>query len=161
MNKFASALAAVLLLAAPAMAAPPPLPVAISFLPEPGAPASQTVEAEAVKEALIGQGWFGRTASTLDPAAVSACAGKGEACVRALTHPTRGKTAPEVVVLMTPEAGKTRLTCIGPGEAWNNAERQTALVDLALAAAADPNPGRDDRRAAAGCIIAAAAESGW
>ena len=62
---------------------------------------------------------------------------------------------------MTPEAGKTRLTCIGPGAAWNNAERQTALVDLALAAAADPTPGRDDRRAAAGCIIAAAAESGW
>ncbi len=154
MKTFAFALTAAMLLAAPAGAAPPPLPVAITFLPA-------SLETEALKEALVGQGWFGRTVSTLDPAAVLACGGKGEACIRALTHPTRGKTAPEVVVLVTPEAGKSRLTCVGPGAEFKSAERQTALVDLALAVGSDPAAGREDRRLAAGCIVAAAAESGW
>jgi len=147
MKSLSLPLLAALALAAPALASPPPLPVAITFLPG-------SADAEAMREDLIEAGWFGRTASTLDPGAVAACAGKDAACVRALTHPTRGKTAPEVIVLLAPEGGKTRMTCVGPGETSRDPVKQSVLIDLAVRA-------RDDRDKAAGCIISAAAESGW
>lgn len=152
MKKFAYAFAAGLALVAPAAAAPPPLPVAITFLPG-------SRDTETLREVLIEQNWFGRVASTLDPAAVRACT--TEACVRALTEPTKGKGPPEVVVLMTAEAGRTRFVCIGPGAVSRSAERQSVVIDLAAAIDPDPVRGALDRRSAAGCIISAAAESGW
>lgn len=152
MKKFACALAAGFALAAPAAAAPPPLPVAITFLP--GSRQTGTLY-----EILIEENWFGRTASTLDAAAIRACT--AEACVRALTEPTKGKGPPEVVVLMSAEAGRTRFVCIGPGATFRNPQRQTALIDLDAAVHPDPARGAADRLTAAGCIVAAAAESGW
>lgn len=50
--------------------------------------------------------------------------------------------------------GEAQMQCIGPGEATRDPEKQAVLIDLA-------NPGPEGRIAAAGCIIAAAAESGW
>lgn len=150
MNKLALAAAAAALLGgAPAAASPPPLPVAVTYTPA-------TPETATLHGTLVDQGWFGRTPSALPAEVVATCAGSTrlEACLRDLTHSTVGEGPPEVVVVVTDEGGKSRLVCIGPGAAFKNRERQTALIDLR-------NPGREDRSAAAGCIIAAAAESGW
>jgi len=140
-------------LAAAGPAAPPPLPVAVTFI-DPSGP-DGAPSAARLREVLTRQGWFEDVPSRLDPAGLVACRVRSsiEACIRTQTHESLGQGAPEVVVWMVGEDGKTRLTCYGPGEAFRSAERQTALVDLAAGGA--------DGQAAAGCIIAAAAESGW
>jgi len=157
-------LAALLVLVAlPAAASPPPLPVAVTPLVMPAASDGLLDDGHALRTRLIADGWFSDQASTLERASLEACADDAdpEPCIRALTAPTRGKTAPEVVVVLTPEAGKVRLRCFGPAETTRNAAKQSVLVSLAAALDATPGQGGDARATAAGCLISAAAESGW
>ncbi len=150
-------------LAAPALASPPPLPVAVTPVVTPDASDGLLDDGFALRTALIGQQWFSDTPSTLSAEDLRACGLETdpEPCIRALTAPTRGASAPEVVVVLTPEAGKVRLRCYGPGTDTRSVERQSVLIDLAAALATDPTRSREDRNAAAGCMISAAAESGW
>lgn len=155
MKRLLSAALACALIATPAVATPPPLRVAVTFMPFNLPDRDAGAQGEALRQALIANGWFAETPSSLN-LAVATCLMQSDipACLRGHTHATLGKGPPEVIVLITTEAGRARLQCIGPGETAKSPERQTAVIDLA-------NPGAESRQAAATCIIAAAAESGW
>lgn len=169
MNRFASALAVGFLLAAPASAAPPPLPVAISINTETvddpgGVNEALSKQAIAVVQGLISEGWFSQEASRIDIASRVEClrVEDFESCYRRAARTASAGGPVEVIVLVTPDAsGRARMRCLGPAETDRDSQRQNITVDLAAAVDPDRAKGRADRNAAAGCIITAAAESGW
>ena len=125
---------------------------------------------EAFNEALLariapndGSGWFRRVEPAFTSADFDGCGATGvdpEACVRgalAARNAARMEGPPTVVVLIRPTPGfQVGWTCIGVGDGPGRAERQRGP-------AIERIPGAEDRnaQAAAGCILAAAAESGW
>ena len=149
-----SALSA-LAIAAPASAAPPPLPVAITPIPLNLPGTDSGVKVNGLVQSLIEAGWFSKVPSGLNQAWLR-CLWEQDipACLRGHSRGALGKGPPEVFLLVTPEAGRARIRCVGPGETSRDPEKQTALIDLV-------SPSREDRNATAACIISAAAESGW
>lgn len=110
-----------------------------------------------------GSGWFRRAAPAFTSADFDGCGAAGvdpEACVRgvlAARDAARTGGPPTVVVLIRPAPGfQVGWTCIGVGEGPSREDRQRGP-------AIERMPGAEDRnaQAAAGCILAAAAESGW
>jgi hypothetical protein len=141
-------------LAAPALAAPPPLPVAVSFLDSAGAPDSSE-QTEALRRALVADNWFADApAQALKDEEFLLCRGVQavETCARAAIAGHMERRPVEVLVLLHPGTeGRRRIVCVGPVPPE---VEPTAEIDLA-------NPSAEDRIAAARCIIAAAAQSGW
>jgi hypothetical protein len=144
--------AVVLAVAAPVLAAPPPLPVAVAFA---GMDIVETGDRpEALRRALVADGWFADTPSDLlaDPAIAHCPVHMLETCLRAAVAGRKGRRPVDVLILLEAGGeGRTRLTCVGSAPP---ADEPTAEIDLA-------NPSVEDRTAAARCIIAAAAQSGW
>lgn len=151
--------------ALPAAALPPPPPVAVT--PIVGADANDGLldDGHALRSRLIADNWFADAPSTLDRATLEACGREAavSACVKPLTIASRGAApAPEVVLLLRPTVGGlVEMNCMGPGDTVHNAERQQVVLNLKKALAREPAVGMSDRNAAVGCILAAAAESGW
>lgn len=159
MKRLTCALAAALF-AAPAAALPPAPEVAVvvagggmtDF-------AEQTLAAVAPQD---GGGWFRRVPSAFGAADFDACVAPGvqrETCVREILVARRAAGPdgpPTVVVLLSPGPGfLTGWTCVGGGVGPTAAERQTISLDWS------PGHEADNAREAAGCVLAAAAESGW
>jgi len=109
-----------------------------------------------------GDGWFRRDPSAFSAADFDACSAPGvqpKGCVRQILA-ARGAAdlegPPTVVVWVGPGPGfYTGWTCIGVGETPTATDGQTISLDW--------SPGHEAANAqkAAGCILAAAAESGW
>lgn len=109
-----------------------------------------------------GSGMFRRMPPAFEAADFEACAGTGvepEACVREILA-ARGAASlegpPTVVVWFGPGPGfLTGWTCVGVGAAPTAVDRQRTSLDW--------SPGQETANAdkAAGCVLAAAAESGW
>ena len=160
MIRLAATLLASLALAAPARAAPPVPEVAVLVLAPWGGPADFAELMLARVAPTDGSGLLLRTAPAFRAEDFQGCwTGEPETCVRGVLT-ARGAAAldgpPTVIVLLTPGPGfVTGWTCIGVGEAPTRPERQRVGLD-----------GRSDQaeasaRTAAGCLLAAAAESGW
>jgi hypothetical protein len=145
-------------------AAPPPAPeVAVLVVDLAGGPA-------AAGEALLdrvapadGSGWLRRAEPVFTQADFAGCAATGvdpEPCVRetlAARDAARLEGPPTVVVLIRPAPGfHVGWTCIGVGGAPTNEARQRS-PDIR----SSPGVESANAQAAAGCILAAAAESGW
>lgn len=109
-----------------------------------------------------GGGLFRRAPAAIAAADFEACSGAGvqpEACVRevlAARGAADGEGPPTVVVWVGPGPGfLTGWTCVGVGGAPTAADRQAISLDW--------SPGHEAANAqkASGCVLAAAAESGW
>lgn len=149
-----AAVTAAVLLATPALADPPPLPVAVTFLPE-EEPANPMPDADAFLQALIADNWFADTPSAL-MGEVTPCLGflGFEACGVMAVAKLKDRRPPEVLVLtLALPDGRTRLTCWG-GTAPSSGIAPSVEVNLA-------HPSVQERTAAAQCIISAAAAGGW
>jgi hypothetical protein len=110
-----------------------------------------------------GSGWFRWVEPAFTSAGFEGCEATGvdpEACVRgvlAARDAARMDGPSTVVVLIRPAPGfHVGWTCIGVGDGPNREDRQRRP-------GIERTPGAEDRnaQAAAGCILAAAAESGW
>src|ERR1044072_1234723 len=138
------------LLATPALAAPPPLPVAVTFMKQDGA-AITIDQSYALLRGLVADNWFGEEPehALLGPIATSCPLGPDtESCARSIAAQRRGSRPVEVLVLLAPGAdGRTRWTCVGSAPP---ATDPSAELDLG-------SPSAADRTHAAQCIIAAAA----
>lgn len=135
-----SLILAALVLAAPtaALALPPPPPVAVVLVHAGGAE-----EASENLLASVGGGvWFADAEAPVTAEAFQHCGAEQdrEACVRGVLAGVDRSGAPLVVILTQPSPGfYGGWQCIGEGAAPTSADRQ----------------------AAAGCVLAAASESGW
>jgi hypothetical protein len=141
-----------------ARAIPPPPPVAVVLI----APPSLEEGSARLLESIGAAGaWFEMTDAPVVDAAFAACVdmAEPEACVRGVLATVEQERPPVVVVMVSAGPGfHVAWRCIGPGEAAAMPERQVQSFDTAVwrNAASDA-----DRQAAAGCILAAASESGW
>ena len=149
---------------------PPPLGVKVLMAADPHMDPSQRAANEALLASLesgatAGGGWFRFMPSGLDTERYQHCtisAQDSRECVRRYLEQDGATGATVVVLASGREAGAgARWLCVGLGKRLFDTERQ--LVSLDLQAAMDPDsPTRmQQRSAAAGCITAAGAESGW
>lgn len=149
--------------AAPVAALAPPAPdVAVLVY----APGGDDVFNDALLARIApddGSGWFRRAEPALTSADFDGCGATGvdpEACVRGVLADrgaARMEGPPTVVVLVRPAPGfHVGWTCIGVGDGPSQEDRQRRP-------GIEQTPGAEDgnAQAAAGCILAAAAESGW
>lgn len=156
----AAVLALSLALPSAAGAIPPPPPVAVVVVD-----AGAGLEASEELLASVGGGaWFQTAEAPVAAAAFAACAdiAEAEACVRGVLAEVEQDRPPVVVVLAAPgRSGSLAWTCVGPGEAATQPERQSAGFDPLRWDNATDRYWNEDRAAAAGCVLAAASESGW
>ena len=156
----AAVLALSLALPSAAGAIPPPPPVAV-VLVDGGA----GLEASERLLADVGDGaWFQRVEAPIMPEAFADCgaAPDVQACVRAVLAQVEQTMPPVVVVMAMPGPGfHIGWTCIGPGEAPTRPERQSVTFDTSRWDDASVANWAAARDAAAGCVLAAASESGW
>lgn len=110
-----------------------------------------------------GSGWFSRVEPAFTSADFNGCEAAGvdaEACVRGVLAnraAARMEGPPTVILLIRPAPGfHVGWTCIGVGDGPTREDRQRRPAIERMPGAEEPNA-----RAAAGCILAAAAESGW
>lgn len=157
-----SLILAALVLAAPtaALALPPPPPVAV-VLVHAGGPE----EASENLLASVGGGvWFADAEAPVTAEAFQHCGAEQdrEACVRGVLAGVDRSGAPLVVILTQPSPGfYGGWQCIGEGAAPTSAERQRIGFDTLAWGGFAGRPVEADRQAAAGCVLAAASESGW
>jgi len=167
MHRLASVLAGLVLVAGPAcslapetaapvgQAGPPPPEVAVLFLPSLGGKSAELLGRAAPEG---GSGLLRLAEPRFSAADFEGCF-YSETCVRTRLAEHGAMTLdgpPTVVVLFRPGPGfLIGWTCIGVGEGPTAADRQTVSLDW--------QPDKIDASAneAAGCILAAAAESGW
>ena len=169
MNRFTLAAVAMVLLAAPAAAIPPAPEVAVLVLSPGGADPGPIDESDDLLAAISpadGGGWLRVVDPAFTYADFAACTSAGaaeEGCVREVLA-ARGAaqmTPPTVVVLIGPGPGfSISWTCVGVGERAFQPEHQRISVDF-LGWRADGRFSPEQISEAAGCLTAAAAESGW
>ena len=154
-------LALSLALPSAAGAIPPPPPVAV-VLVHAGGPSE---ESEQLLEAIgTGGAWFEMTPAPVGAEAFEDCvtAAEAEACVREVLAGVDRDRPPVVVILTRPAPGfYAAWTCIGPGEAATRPARQSVSFDTSRWDNATLRYWHEDRATAAGCVLAAASESGW
>ena len=148
---------------------PPPLGVKVLMAADPHMDPSQRAANEAVLASLengatAGGGWFEYLPSGLDAGRYEHCtisAQDPRSCVSRYLEADGATGATVVILAYGRRAAEARWLCIGMGKRLFSPERQSITLDLE--AALDPaSPTRmQQRSAAAGCIIAAGAESGW
>lgn len=136
-----------------AMAAPPPVGVPIALV-------SADEDARMLGEVYVGllrqRGYFAERPLPIGQAELRAC--KDAACLRGLAA---GKET-MVAVLVTPVTAEShRWQCVGVAESPKFAHRQDVTIDMRLGLFGTPEQKLAARSAAAGCIMAAGAESGW
>lgn len=157
------------LASAAAAQSPPPLGVKVLMAADPHMGASQRAANQAVLASLEngatpGGGWFEYRPSGLDATRYEHCtisAQDPRSCVSRYLE-ADGATGATVVVLVHGRQGaEARWLCIGLGKRLFNTERQSITLDLDAALDPDSPTYMQQRAAAAGCITAAGAESGW
>ncbi|MBI2261557.1 MAG: hypothetical protein HYU62_07805 [Caulobacterales bacterium] len=164
MHRLAPVLAGLALAGAAPVAALAPAPEVAVLVHAPSNAASPYDEALLARIAPAdGSGWLRRAEPAFTSADFEGCGATGvdpEACVRGVLT-ARGAARmdgpPTVVVLIRPAPGfHVGWTCIGVGDGPSREDRQRRP-------GIERTPGAEDRnaQAAAGCILAAAAESGW
>lgn len=160
------ALPAVLLaavLAAPATALVPPLPVAVIVVERPGAPAGAGAKMDRLANLLEAEGEFTPDRAYVATKKVKSCGRWAvfDLCIRRQLSRKPDQPLPVHVAVVVERGGRgqVRLTCIGPGRHPRHRGIQTAWVDLD-AALAEPRYG-PYRSRANGCIMAAVAERGF
>lgn len=155
-------IAASLALAVPSAAAalPPAPPVAV-VLVHSGGPADAS---EQLLESVGGGAWFADAEAPVTAEAFQDCvvAQDREACVRGVLADVDRSGAPIVVIMTQPSPGfHGGWLCVGEGAAPTRAERQSTTFDTSHWDNATNRYWQEDRQAAAGCVLAAASESGW
>ncbi|MBI2261558.1 MAG: hypothetical protein HYU62_07810 [Caulobacterales bacterium] len=155
---------------AAAAQSPPPLGVKVLMAANPHMDPSQRAANEAFLASLesgatASGGWFRFMPSGLDAERYQHCtisAQDSRECVRRYLEQD-GATGATVVVLASDRGAgdEMRWLCVGLGKRLFNAERQSITLDLAAAMDPDSPMRMQQRAAAAGCITAAGAESGW
>lgn len=143
-----------------AMALPPPPPVAV-VLVHAGGP---TEDSEQLLQAIGDGSLFEAVAAPVGAEAFEACAAERdrEACVRGVLAGVDRSGPPVVVVMTQPSPGfYGGWQCIGEGSGPTRAERQTISFDPSRWDNATDRYWTEDRQTAAGCVLAAASESGW
>lgn len=168
--RLAFVFAALALVGAAPLAALPPAPevAVLVYAPYEGS--------ETHSEALLahvapdhGGGWLRRAEPAFERSDFVACPTTGpelEACIRGVLAERGAKELegpPTVIVALGP-AGPGFIrdwTCIGEGDAPSQPDRQRVGIDFLTVGAAGMVPDPSVVHAAAGCITAAAAESGW
>lgn len=164
MHRLAPVLAGLALAGAAPVAALAPAPEVAVLVHAPSNAASPYDEALLARIAPAdGSGWLRRAEPAFTSTDFEGCGATGvdpEACVRGVLT-ARGAARmdgpPTVVVLIRPAPGfHVGWTCIGVGDGPSREDRQRRP-------GIERTPGAEDRnaQAAAGCILAAAAESGW
>lgn len=166
MNRLAAAALAAALTAGSAAAIPPPPEVAVVILAPGGGTDedSQRLLAQVAPE--HGGGWLRLAEPAFTAADFAACETAGseqEACIRGVLT-ERGAAGlegpPTVIVALSPGPGFHRgWTCVGVGEGPTQPDRQRITIDFTTLRASGSDPAAT--QVAAGCITAAAAESGW
>lgn len=151
------------LLAAPAAALVPPLPVAVIVVERPGAPPGAGARMDRLANLLEAEGEFTPDRSYVATKKVKACGRSPvfDLCIRGLLSKPRDVPVPVHVAVVVERGGRgqVRLTCIGPGRAPRHRGVQSTWIDLD-AALAEPRYG-PYRSRANGCIMAAVAERGF
>ena len=155
-------IAASLALAVPSAAAalPPPPPVAVVLVHAGGPPG----DSEQLLASVGGNAWFADAEAPVTADAFQPCtaAQDREACVRGVLADADRSGAPIVVILTQPSPGfYGGWLCVGEGAAATRAERQSITFDPSRWDNATDRYWQEDRQAAAGCVLAAASESGW
>lgn len=157
-----SLILAALALAAPtaAVALPPPPPVAVVLVHAGGPPG----DSEQLLASVGGGVWFADAEAPVTAEALQPCGEERdrEACVRGVLAEVDRSGPPIVVVMTQPSPGfHGGWQCIGEGSGPTSAERQRIGFDPSRWDNATARYWEDDRQAAAGCVLAAASESGW
>lgn len=154
---------------APAAAIPPPPEVAVLVLSpgdEASGPADESDDLLAAISPADGGGWLRIVEPAFADAAFASCTDSGvadEGCVRQVLAASgaAGMTPPTVVVLVGPGPGfSASWTCVGVGDAAFQPDRQHISVDF-LGWRSEGRFSPEQVSEAAGCLTAAAAESGW
>lgn len=163
MKRLLAALSATALLAAPAAALVPPLPVAVIVVERPAVPSGAGTKLEQLIEALQDEGEFTPVRSYVATKKVKAC-GRAAAytfCIRRLLSKPRDPPVPVHVAIVLERAmrGQVRMSCLGPGHTPRHPGVQSVWIDLD-AALKEPRRG-PNRSRANGCIMAAVAERGF
>ena len=156
----AAILALSLALPSAAAAIPPPPPVAVVLVDVGG----DRDASEHLLDAIGDGSWFQAVEAPVDEAAFAGCgsAADAEACVRGVLAQVAQDRPPVVVVLAMPGPGfNIGWRCVGPGEAATRPERQTVSFQTDRWDNRTIRYWEEDRVTAAGCILAAASESGW
>lgn len=157
-----SLILAALVLAAPsaAVAIPPPPPVSV-VLVHAGGPSEAS---EQLLDSIGGGAWFETAEAPVTAEAFEHCGAEPdrEACVRGVLAGVDRSGPPLVVILTLPSPGfHGGWQCIGEGEDAADRDRQTMTFDTLVWDDATARYWEEDRQAAAGCVLAAASESGW
>ena len=151
----------------PVSALPPPPEVAVVLVAPPGGDleADSRLMLESLDYDASGDGWYRAVPAPIEAAAFAHCLtdeSGAEACARAVLDGVAQDRPPIVVVMVAPGPGFTLgWRCVGIGETPASPERQNVSMDTMLWRAASPNAWDRDRPTAVGCVLAAAAESGW
>ena len=121
---------------------------------------------EALADAYISfvarSGAFDRAPISLENTALRSCAGREtEACIRKSLQGRKRTGATVVVIAESAGPGKQRWTCVGVGGSPFAAQKQVATFDLREAFFGKPDARFQQTLLAMGCIMSAAAESGW
>lgn len=166
MKRLVIPLAALAASTTPAAAIPPPPEVAIVLLTPGGAFREEsTTLLDALVQTSSNAGWFVAAEPPAELGALAACATTDvdlESCVRAAVTQLDLEGPPLVVVATRPGPGfHFGWLCIGQGSAPTDVARQSVGLSPERWDDASARPWEEDRAAAAGCILGAAAESGW
>ena len=159
-SRFAAALALSLVLSPAAGAIPPPPAVTVMLI---APPALREDSAHLLRTIGGGGAWFETIPSPVPDEAFAQCAATADAepCVRDVLR-TRAHDRPPLVAVIASTGSGFHIfwRCIGVGETATNPHRQFVSFDT-LAWRSAGGPSHADRQAAAGCVLAAASESGW
>jgi hypothetical protein len=158
-RRFAVALVLSLLLPPVAGALPPPPPVAIVLI----APPALRDDSASLLQSVGSGAWFEMTTAPAGEEAFAHCANTAdsESCVRDVLRAVEQRRPPPVAVVVSTGPGfHIAWRCIGVGETVTNADRQFVTFGTLVWHTAG-GPSEADRQAAAGCVLAAASESGW
>jgi len=107
-------------------------------------------------------GAFIRAPVSLEDNALRSCvAQQPEACIRKSLQGRKRTAAMVVVVAESAGRGKQRWTCVGVGRSPFAAQKQVATFDFREAFFGKPDARFEQSLLATGCVMSAAAESGW
>ncbi|MDO1559196.1 hypothetical protein Q0812_07115 [Brevundimonas sp. 2R-24] len=153
------------LLVAALMMVPPPPPVAVVLVPADAEAAGDSAALLRSVDSATSErgGWLTLAPASLSAADFTDCAGASAAdCARAvLSAQARQPGPPLVVILATSRGYALSWRCVGVDVARERPDRQRIGLEPIRWDDRGIRPWEEDRSAAAGCILSAAAESGW
>jgi hypothetical protein len=120
--------------------------------------------ADAYLDLLNGRGSFLRNAASTTTMSLQACAeapDTAEQCIRSALDGAEISGAFVAVFVTKKEGDVQSWKCVGTGDKASSTQRQNIQLSLNAALFGDVATSFEEQKLASGCVIAAAAESGW